>query len=74
MESELQRYDYEAIYKIEGFESALLFLIEKATGELVAGVDPGICIVRFHVKASKLRRLVETDNRMHPPRRRKCAP
>ncbi len=55
--------DYEEIYTLFGYEDAIKFLIAQAEDELRSKQDLKIVLVRFHIKASRLRRLEDSDKR-----------
>lgn len=62
--------DFEDIFKLSGYLEALKYLIAVATDELGAGVTPETVLVRFHVKASRLRRLEGASKRIRRKRAR----
>lgn len=57
--------DYETIYSLYGYEEAIKFLVAQAEDELKAGVSTVTVLIRFHTKASRLRRLEEADKRIN---------
>lgn len=63
--------DYNEIFTIHGYEAALTALLENSLGELKAGVDPKVVLVRFHSKASNLRRMQEADRRIISKKRKR---
>lgn len=61
--------DYEEMFTLYGYETAIKFLVQQAKDEMGAGVDLAVVLIRFHNKASKLRRLEEADKRNVAKRR-----
>lgn len=64
--------DFEDYYSLYGYEPAIRFLISQAEDEIKASVDLSIVLVRFHNKASRLRRLEESDRRLNAKKRKRA--
>lgn len=54
-------FDFEDIFKVSGYESAIQFLVEQSAREIKAGVDIKTALIRFHTKATKLNSLNYKD-------------
>lgn len=56
--------DYEDVYVHSDYATAFQFLLGQSIDDLKAGLTPEITLVRFYIKASRLRRLEESDRRI----------
>lgn len=56
--------DYEDMYRLYDYEAAIKFLVAQAEEELKSGQDTRVVLIRFHNKASRLRRLDDSERRM----------